>query len=100
MKTKQLKKLVTAAAVLALIVTTMTASAQQMTTDMPKSITTPDQVQSRLGTLNFKDGIPDNATAQKLFDELDYVHAVETVINGYAVVNQLALLKGFRAAGV
>ena len=44
--------------------------------------------------------MPDAATAQKLFDELDYVHAVSAFINGYAAVNQLALLKGFRAAGV
>ena len=57
-------------------------------------------MESRLGTLNFTDGVPDAATAQKLFDELDYVHAVTAFINGYAAVNQLALLKGFRAAGV
>ena len=31
---------------------------------------------------------------------MDYVHAVSAFINGYAAVNQLALLKGFRAAGV
>ena len=67
---------------------------------MPPQITTPDRVESRLGTLTFKDGIPDSATAQKLFDEVDYVHAVEAAISGYAAVNQLALLKGFRAAGV
>ena len=67
---------------------------------IPASISTPDKVETRLGTLNFKDGVPDNATAQKLFDEIDYVHAVEAFINGYAAVNQLAMLKGFRAAGV
>ena len=71
-----------------------------MTTDMPPAIRTPDRVESRLGTLNFKDGVPDDATAQKLFDEIDYVHAFEAVIGGFAAVNQLALLKGFRAAGV
>jgi hypothetical protein len=100
MKTKRPKTLIAAAVVLALTVTTMTASAQQLRSDMPKSIVTPDRVESRLGTLNFKDGIPDKATSQKLFDELDYVHAVTAVINGYAAVNQLSLLKGFRAAGV
>ena len=52
--------------------------------NVPASITTPDRVETRLGTLNFKDGVPDTATAQKLFDELDYVHAVEAFINGYA----------------
>ena len=78
----------------------VTASAQTMTTDMPPTIRTPDRVESRLGTLTFTDGVPDIATAQKVFDELDYVHAVEAFISGYAAVNHLALLKGFRAAGV
>jgi hypothetical protein len=64
------------------------------------SIATPDKVQTRLGLLNFKDGVADPASAQKLFDELDYVHAVEAFINGYAAVNQLALRKGFIAAGI
>jgi len=44
--------------------------------------------------------VPDDATAQKLFDEIDYVHAFEAVIGGFAAVNQLALFKGFGAAGV
>ena len=57
-------------------------------------------MKTRLGTLNFKDGVPDNDTAQKLFDELDYVHAVEAFVNGYAAVNQLAIRKGFIAAGI
>ncbi|MDM0110559.1 hypothetical protein QTI66_00255 [Variovorax sp. J22R133] len=98
MKTRQTNNLVAAVAMLTLAVAAMSASAQG---DMPQAIRTPDRVESsRLGPLNFKDGFPDNATAQKLFDELDYVHAIEAVIGGYAAVNQLALLKGFRAAGV
>ena len=68
--------------------------------DVLPGIATPDRVESRLGTLNFTDGVPDAVTARKLFDELDYVHAVQAFFNGYAAVNQLALLKGFRAAGV
>jgi hypothetical protein len=90
-----LKSCITVAAMLAIIGTAMPASAQ-----VPPEITTPDRVESRLGPLTFKDGIPDDATAQKLFDEIDYVHAVDAFINGYTFVNQLALLKGFRAAGV
>jgi hypothetical protein len=59
------------------------------------SFITPDSVETRLGTLNFKDGVPDAATSQKLFDELDYIHAVGAFINGYPLVSQLALRKGF-----
>ena len=66
-----------------------------------KAFTTPDKVQTtRLGTLNFKDGAPDAATTQKLYDELDYIHAVDAFMNGYPLVNQLALRKGFIKAGI
>ena len=42
MKTTQPQKLITAAAALALIGISTTASAQKMKTDIPTSITTPD----------------------------------------------------------
>ena len=92
MKTKHLKSFVTAVAVLAMLVTPITTSAQQFTT--------PDSVETRLGTLKFKDGVPDAATTQKLYDELDYIHAVGAFMNGYPLVNQLALRKGFIKAGI
>jgi hypothetical protein len=98
MKIEHLKSLITAAAGLAFIVTTMTAGAQGA--DIPKSVITPDTVETRLGTLNFKDGVPDAATTQKLYDELDYIHAVDAFINGYPLVSQLALQKGFIEAGI
>jgi hypothetical protein len=31
----------------------------KMTTEIPPGITTPDEVKTRLGTLNFFDGVPD-----------------------------------------
>ncbi len=69
-------------------------------TDIRTSFTTPDSVETRLGTLTYKDGVPDAATTQKIYDELDYIHSVEAFINGYPLVNQLALRKGFIAAGI
>lgn len=66
-----------------------------------QAFVTPDKVSTkRLGALNFKDGVPDAATTQKLYDELDHIHAVEAFIGGYPLVNQLALRKGFIAAGI
>jgi hypothetical protein len=64
------------------------------------SLITPDSVETRLGTLHFKDGVPDAATTEKLYDELDYIHAVDAFMSGYPLVNQLALRKGFIAAGI
>ncbi len=40
----------------------------------PESITTPDRVESRLGTLEFEDGAPSPATAELLYDHLDFMH--------------------------
>ena len=50
------------------------------------SFITPDSVETRLGTLNFKDGVPDPATTQKLYDELDYIQAVNAFISGYPLM--------------
>jgi len=44
--------------------------------------------------------VPDADTTQKVYDELDYIHAVNAFMNGYPLVNQLALRKGFIAAGI
>ena len=46
-----------------------------------RSISTPDRVESRLGTLEFRDGAPTKATAELLYDHLDFVHGVEAFIN-------------------
>ena len=40
----------------------------KMATDIPTSITMPESVETRLGTLRFTDGFPDDATVQKVLD--------------------------------
>ena len=97
MKIKHLQSLITLGVLLTLILTPMTASAQA---EISKSTLTPDAVETRLGTLKFTDGVPDADTTQKVYDELDYIHAVNAFMNGYPLVNQLALRKGFIAAGI
>ncbi len=44
----------------------------KMTTDIPAAIMTPDEGRTRLGTLKFTDGLPDEATVQKCYDNLDF----------------------------
>jgi hypothetical protein len=48
---------------------------------IPEKIMTPDKVESRIGPLNFVDGIPTVETTQKLFDNLDYLRGVEVFLN-------------------
>ena len=43
--------------------------------DIPPSLVTPDKVDTRLGTLEFKDGAPSAATVEKLYDTLDFTRA-------------------------
>lgn len=44
----------------------------KMTTDIPEQITTPDSVETRLGTPRFFDGFPDDATVEAIYDNLDF----------------------------
>jgi hypothetical protein len=48
---------------------------------IPPQILTPDSVETRIGTLKFFDGFPDKDTAQKAYDNLDFMRGVETFLN-------------------
>ena len=59
----------------------------------------PDQVETRLGKLNFVDGFPTDKTAQKVYDELDFQRGVQSMlltVNGASLVG---FRKGLRAVG-
>ena len=43
---------------------------------IPASLLTPNRVESRIGTLEFQDGAPNKATLDKVYDHLDYTHAL------------------------
>lgn len=51
----------------------------KQTTPIPPEITTPDKVETRLGTLHFENGMPDQATIQKVYDNLDFSRAVDWI---------------------
>lgn len=48
---------------------------------IPDKIMTPDKVETRLGTLNFIDGVPTIETTQKVYDNLDFLRGVEVFLN-------------------
>lgn len=49
-------------------------------TPIPPGIEMPGEVRTRLGTLRFFDGFPDDATTQVLLDNLDFQRAVQAVL--------------------
>ena len=58
---------------LAVALSTSTIHAQnapkmKMTTEIQEGIATPDKVETRLGTMTLRDGIPDKATVEKMYD--------------------------------
>ena len=70
------------------------ATRYKMTTDMPAGVLTPDRVETRLGTLSFFDGFPDDATVAKVFDNLDFQRAVQAYLQGLPAVQLLATRTG------
>lgn len=66
----------------------------------PQSSTTPDSVETRLGTLKFKDGMPSTDTLEKVYENLDFVRGVDTFMNAFQGVSLFAIRQGFRNIGV
>ena len=71
----------------------------KMTTPIPDGIAVPDQVASRLGMLKFFDGFPDDATIQKLYDNLDFQRAVQAYLLGIPAVSAVAMRNGLTVWG-
>jgi hypothetical protein len=88
MKTISSPKPITAAIVLALLVSS-TISGSAFAKDktpgfnqaIPEKIMTPDKVDTYFGALNFVDGVPTEETTQRLYDNLDYLRGVEVFLN-------------------
>ena len=91
----------TAAIIVAIMLAAMPAVAQMLSgppadpqykysTPMPPGVAAPDKVETRLGTLRFDSGVPDQATTDKLYDNLDFQRAVQAYLLGLPPVNQLS----------
>lgn len=97
-----MKSFVFGASVLSLIslsIIPLSAQEYKMQTPIPPGVAMPDKVESRLGTLNFFDGFPDDAAVAKLYDNLDFQRAVQAYLLGLAPVSQLANRKGIAELG-
>jgi hypothetical protein len=77
-----------------------TPGAPKLATDIPPEITTPNQMETRAGTLRFFDGCPDDATIQKVYDNLDFTRALDAFLNTYQGASMAAIHNGFRGVGV
>jgi len=51
-------------------------------TKIPASIMTPNDLETRVGTFKYFDGIPTKETAAAIYNHLDYIRGVESFLNG------------------
>ncbi|MBD3940307.1 DUF1254 domain-containing protein [Microbacterium sp. NEAU-LLC] len=67
-------------------------------TPVPAQITTPDRVSTRIGDLDFADGVPTPETTTRLFDHLDFLRGVEVFLNCIPAASLEALRRGVVAS--
>jgi hypothetical protein len=63
------------------------------------SISTPDKVETSIGTLKFLDGAPMPETAKKVYDYLDTMRGVDVFLKGMPGASLQGLIKGNHALG-
>ncbi len=64
-----------------------------------QAISIPDKVETNFGTLQFFDGVPTKATADKLYDNLDRMRAVQVFLDNIGAVSMYSVRKGLAEAG-
>jgi hypothetical protein len=62
----------------------------RFSTQAPPGVASPDVVETRFGALHFFDGVPDQASTEKIYDNLDYQRALQAYLLALPVVNQVA----------
>ncbi|WP_040896789.1 DUF1254 domain-containing protein [Xenococcus sp. PCC 7305] len=71
----------------------------KMTTEIPPGITTPDDIETRIGTLTFFDGVPIGETTDKVYNFLDFQHAYQAFMSGIQIASVDAIRKGILELG-
>lgn len=75
-------------------------SSAQVSEEALTSVSTPDKVDTRAGSLLFKDGAPSVDTSAAIYDHLDYIYAYRAFTDTFKGVSMQALNEGFEAAGI
>ena len=90
----------TALAMLLCAGATHAQTAPKYSAKVPPYITTPDNVDTRIGKLKFFDGLPDPETVKKVYDNLDFSRGVEAFLSGIPAASLYAVCEGPSEAGI
>jgi len=64
-----------------------------------KSMSTPDRVETGIGTLEFRDGAPTAKTSETVYDTLAFTRALNVYNNSFRGASAYAIRKGFQSIG-
>ena len=67
---------------------------------IPNEIMTPNKVQTRIGELQFYDGIPTDETLKKVYDNLDFIRGVDVFLNFIPATSVEGIRLGMKSVGV
>ena len=76
------------------------AHAQPAPPPPPPSLTTPDRVETRIGTLDFNNGVPSDSTAERVYDNIDFTFAFRAFMDNMRGVSIHAATKGLKDIGL
>ncbi len=74
-------------------------AAAQSGPKIPASITTPDKTETRIGTLEYVDGVPTRETVGRVLDTLDFTRALNAYNNSFRGASAYAIREGVHSIG-
>ena len=86
-------------AVAAIAVALVSNACAQVSQQTLNAIGAADRIETRAGLLEFKDGVPTVATAERVRDTLDFTRALNVYNNSFRGASAYALGKGFQSIG-
>jgi hypothetical protein len=67
---------------------------------IPEQIMTPSKVETRIGDLNFYDGIPTKETLTKVYDHLDFIRGIDVFLNFIPATSIEGIRLGMKSLGI
>src|SRR5258708_31046565 len=89
----------TALAALVLICASTPVLAQTDIANEIRAISTPNELRTTIGPLQFNQGRPSPKTAVQIYDQLDYIRGVEVFLNAMPGASMVAMRRAQRSMG-
>ncbi len=97
---KNISSLVAFGAMSILASASLAQTTPKFAANVPAKITTPESMDTRIGTLNFRNGAPDDKTAALLYDNLDFSRGVQAFLTSVSATSVRAACNGFESVGI